>query len=292
MKLIKQQSFIENQSDFSEIGIKKHIEKCTRVSYKSENRITDKSYLKFIDMLINRKHITPLEFGTVHLKINILSFKELRRILNIHRLYNDQWIRYNYVDNDVYITLNYKYYLEIYKIYPEIQDYLTNENNIKFPKRITVKFITSRVVAQEITRHRAFSFCMESQRYCAYNKDKFDGQVTYIIPCWMNIKEGIFTYDDYQNTYLKELGGKATISEKFLINAYNNEEIYLSLLQENQTPQQARVVLSNNVKTELYMCGFEEDWKHFFELRDVSTVDPQMYDLAHNLHVQFKMKNY
>lgn len=49
-------------------------------------------------------------------------------------------------------------------------------------QRISVKFICSRSIAQEITRHRVFSFLMESQRYVAYNKDKFGGEITYIIP--------------------------------------------------------------------------------------------------------------
>ena len=39
---------------------------------------------------------------------------------------------------------------------------------------------------------------------------------------------------------------------------------------------------------EIYMCGFDRDWTHFFELRDKPYVDPQMYDLAHNLHSDFK----
>ena len=53
------------------------------------------------------------------------------------------------------------------------------------------------------------------------------------------------------------------------------------------TPQQARIVLPNATKTELYMCGFDKDWAHFFELRDKPYVDPQMYDLAHSLHSDF-----
>ena len=43
MKLIKQSFEILEQKDFSLIGIKKFIEMCGRVCYKSEDRITDDS---------------------------------------------------------------------------------------------------------------------------------------------------------------------------------------------------------------------------------------------------------
>ena len=65
MKLIKQSFEFINQTDFSLVGIKKHIERCARVSYKSENKITDTSYEKFLNMLESRGHDRPLEFGTV-----------------------------------------------------------------------------------------------------------------------------------------------------------------------------------------------------------------------------------
>ena len=55
-------------------------------------------------------------------------------------------------------------------------------------KRITVKFICSRSIAQEITRHRVFSFLMESQRYVSYNKEKFGNGITIIIPEWIKAR--------------------------------------------------------------------------------------------------------
>ena len=43
MRLINQSYEICNQTDFSISGIYKHIEKCTRVAYKSEDKITEDS---------------------------------------------------------------------------------------------------------------------------------------------------------------------------------------------------------------------------------------------------------
>ena len=75
MKLINQSFKFINQTDFSLVGIKKHIEKCARVSYKSEDKITDTSYEKFVNMLESRGHDRPLEFGTVHLKMILPDFQ-------------------------------------------------------------------------------------------------------------------------------------------------------------------------------------------------------------------------
>lgn len=68
----------------------------------------------------------------------------------------------------------------------------------------------------------------------------------------------------------------------------NIEDTYMKLRSLGLTPQQARIVLPNATKTELYMCGFDKDWEHFFDLRDKTHVDPQMYDLVHPLHEDYE----
>src|ERR1019366_1605424 len=47
---------------------------------------------------------------------------------------------------------------------------------------ITVRFICDRGIAMEIIRHRLASYTMESTRYCNYSKDKFDNQLTFVLP--------------------------------------------------------------------------------------------------------------
>ena len=69
MRLINQSYEICNQTDFSISSIYKHIEKCTRVAYKSEDKITENSAASFINKLIIMKHLAPMEFGTIHFKI-------------------------------------------------------------------------------------------------------------------------------------------------------------------------------------------------------------------------------
>lgn len=64
-------------------------------------------------------------------------------------------------------------------------------------KRISVRFITSRSIAQEIIRHRVASVTMESQRYCGYHKNKFNGEIVFIIPEWIkNLRKQIANTTD------------------------------------------------------------------------------------------------
>lgn len=62
------------------------------------------------------------------------------------------------------------------------------------------------------------------------------------------------------------------------------------------TPQQARAVLPNALKTELVMTGFVEDWKHFFRLRsriaETGKPHPQAQELADPLYKEFVERGY
>lgn len=108
---------------------------------------------------------------------------------------------------------------------------------------------------------RVFSFCQESQRYCNYSKGKFDGELTFIIPNWVNTQTDI-TWSDA----LREA-----------------EDKYMELLQQGWKPQEAREVLPNATKTELVMTGFESQWEEFFKLRCSSAAHPMMQDLANKI---------
>lgn len=49
----------------------KHIEKVGRVAYKSEDRITEDSYIKFITMLKNNEHLSVLEHADISVKFTV-----------------------------------------------------------------------------------------------------------------------------------------------------------------------------------------------------------------------------
>lgn len=291
MKLIKQSFEILEQKDFSLIGIKKFIERCGRVCYKSEDKITDNSYGKFVDMLEKRDHTRPLEFGTVHLQMYISDFHKLRDTLCINNMWNDQWIKYHYVGNLTYVTTNYRYYLAIIKVFPSAENDFDPQDDELYPKRYTVHFIISRGIMDEFRTHVGLSHLAESTRYCNYSKDKFENELTFIIPSWLNIPEGHYTWktmfgdDRYIDT-------SSPIKEQYNATLFIAEKNYLDFIRQGWTPQQAREVLPLAVKSELISCGFKDAWENFFYRRCAKDAHPMARETAIPLQERFKELSY
>ena len=284
MKLIKQSFEILEQKDFTLKGIKQFIERCARVSYKSEDKMTDTSYEKFVGILESRDHARPLEFGTVHLKMNASDFNKIRSTLCLNKIYNDQWIKHYYVGDVTYVTTNYRYYLNILEIFPKVEQFFTEEDNEYYPKRYTVHMILDRGVMDEFRTHVGLSHLAESTRYCNYSKHKFGNEVTFIKPCWLDIPLG-----DYGIASLPgdNIVGLTRETMDFIDSLLDAEDYYLTLLGQGWTPQQARSVLPLGIKSELISCGFEDAWKNFFYRRDAKDAHPMAQEIAKPMHKEF-----
>ena len=295
MKLIKQSFEILEQKDFTIKGIKQFVERCARVSYKSEDRMTDTSYEKFVNMLESRGHDRPLEFGTVHLKMSVSDFNKIRSILCINKIHNDQWIKYHYVGDITDITTNYRYYLNILKIFPKVEKFFTEEDNEYYPKRYTVHMILDRGVMDEFRTHVGLSHLAESTRYCNYSKDKFNNEVTFVIPSWMDFPEISIDLGNYDKTSVRSKEGNVHIIDTkppyvegdFIRSLCEAESNYLSIVRNGWTPQQAREVLPLAVKSELISCGFEDAWKNFFYRRCAKDAHPMAQEIAKPMHKEF-----
>ena len=279
MKLIRQDFNIVNQKGFSIKDIKKHIEYCARISYKSQDRITDDSYEKFVNMLEKRDHTRPLEFGTVHLKMILPDFEGFIHSLLTIGMLNNIWIKHAYKGDIVYITTNYRYYLDIIKYFPNVKEYFTEEDNEYYPKRYTVHFITSRGIMDEFRTHIGLSHLAESTRFVNYSKEKFGSEITFIKPCW-EIKTA-------NEVITPEGTHMSSNSLEFLIALNEAEDHYLSLLAKGWTPQQARSVLPLGIKSELISCGFEDAWKNFLYRRDADDAHPMAREIAKPMHKEF-----
>lgn len=292
MKLINQSFEILEQKNFTIEGIKRFIERCGRVCYKSEDKITDTSYEKFVDMLEKRDHARPLEFGTVHLKMSVSDLHELRDTLCINKMWNSQWIKYVYNGDLAYITTNYRYFLDIVKILPFVKDCIDSSNTKlknKYYKRYTVHFITNRVTMDSFRTHITLSHLGESTRYCNYSKGKFNNQVTFVIPHWCDLQEGEYnakTY--YNNTYYNPYCKKDT----FMRACFNAEEDYLELINKGAIAQEARDILPLGIKSELISCGFEDAWNNFFYRRCDNAAHPMARKLACGLKEEFIKRGY
>lgn len=128
---------------------------------------------------------------------------------------------------------------------------------------VTVKFVVDRGISHELVRHRLASFAQESTRYCNYSKDDFGSEITFIIPDYLEYKS------EGWNIW-KESMKQA-------------EDAYFKMLDFGLSPQQARAVLPNSLKTEVVMTANLSEWRHFFKLRALGTTGkphPQMLEVA------------
>ena len=291
MKLIKQSFEILEQKDFSLIGIKKFIERCGRVCYKSEDRITDDSYEKFVNMLVKRDHARPLEFGTVHLKISsgMLFDKFLQDLVDC-KLYNPAWIKYKELPEYTYITTNYRHYLQIIKKCPYVAEYFTEQDNCYYPSRYTVHMVLSRGIMDEFRTHVGLSHLAESTRYCNYSKDKFDNQITFIQPSWIILDKEIAPINEL--CLLSGQYDRENPNLRYLASLVDANYAYVLLLNKGWTPQQARDVLPLSVKSELISCGFKDAWENFFYRRCANDAHTMARQIAIPLQKRFKELGY
>lgn len=270
MKLIKQSFEFINQTDFSLVGIKKHIERCARVSYKSEDKITDTSYEKFVNMLESRGHDRPLEFGTVYLDIPTKDLEPGYEYINAVGKYAlNPWSIMEDFDDHAYISTNYRVIKDNH--WESDLQYLC-EPTEHHHKRYTVHMILDRGVMDEFRTHVGLSHLAESTRYCNYSKDKFNNELTFIDPCW-EIKTA-------NERITPEGTHMSSDSLEFLTALNEAEDHYLSLLAKGWTPQQARSVLPLGIKSELISCGFEDAWTNFMRRRSPKYGDPGAHPMA------------
>lgn len=127
----------------------------------------------------------------------------------------------------------------------------------------SMRFITDRGVTHEIVRHRLASYSQESTRYCNYSNQRFGKELTIIQPVWLSdVDEPLSPASVWKAAMLA------------------SERHYTTLLEMGWSPQQARAVLTNSLKTEIVMTANLREWRHFFKLRTSASAHPQMRDLA------------
>jgi len=135
---------------------------------------------------------------------------------------------------------------------------------------VTVRVICDRGISHEIVRHRLASYTQESTRYCNYSKGKFGNELTVIKPNF------------WEENDEKFLLWKKTL--EFI------EKSYKELIEKGASPQEARSILPNSLKTEVVMTMNLREWRHFFSLRISEGAHPQMREIAIPLLKEFQSK--
>ena len=300
------------------------IEKVGRTCYKSEDKITDDSAAKFVENLIKRGHEAVIEHYNLIFKVDYDTYDHLETCTQMlannvnlplsepyrsyirftdFMAYDGSGVRYivsgnmrawrDYVKACVNAFGGVPTYMHgmirnYHLFFPEYQDYVpaifTNDEMIpvyvrdlydverRVHQAVTVKFTCDRGVSHEIVRHRPSSYAQESTRYCNYGQDKFGSEITVVRPSWC--APGDDKYDAWRTGCLAAEGA------------------YFNLLAGGATPQEARSVLPNSLKTELVMTATRDEWNHFFKLRCPASAHPDMREVANMGAMLFEKEVY
>lgn len=310
MKLIDSSfEIIEQQPGMD--GLFKHIERAGRVCYKSEDKITNISANKFVEMLSKNAHGSVLEHGTVYLFRSSFDTKFVNK-------YSDNSYSKSHVVWDssgkhkgTYITTNYR--VVVQNEWNDDLQYICEPMEFH-EKRYTVKFVTSIGITREVIRHRKMSISNESTRYVNYSKGKFNSELTFIIPEWIyRLQSEEASYVDSltgdPKDWLMNLSGETLVRQltcedrataAWVDNLKHAEEDYMYLLSGvdgyQLRPEEARGILPMDTKSEIVVTGFKEDWIHFFNLRSYIAMTgrphPDIMKLANNLLFEFEERGY
>jgi len=230
MKILKPTyEIVEQQYDDLITDMFKHIERCGRICYKSDDKITEDSYIKFAERLEKSNHGAMLEHGTVYLTVPIGSplgdyEYELKSDIVLFFMRNEYSVvnkkniekscDLNIDGYDLktqasvivyFITTNWRVIYEN-KDVNIVKDFYNNykadkttleESIIKWitkptinhEKRYTVIFTCDIGVSREFNRHRKDSIAEESTRYCNYSKGKFGGELNFVEPVFLSDDE-------------------------------------------------------------------------------------------------------
>lgn len=140
-------------------------------------------------------------------------------------------------------------------------------------KRITIKFIADIHFYKDITRHRLFSWAIESTRFCNYMKKKFKMSVSFMKPTWIR-EEDIPELEEDCRTI---------------------ESIYFKWINKGYQAQHAAYFLPQGTKAEVIMTGFQSDYKNFFDLRAKGTTGaphPDVKALVEPVYKTFIERDY
>ena len=279
MKLIESKAELIQQKP-GLCGIYEQIEIAGRTCYKSEGKMAE-NYKAFVDRMIKSKHYAMLEHGTVYLLLTDFADN------NVVRYHENPYSKVKMTgDGKFAITTNYRVLIE--NGWLDDLKYLCEPTEYH-EKRITMRFTCDRGISHELVRHRVFSFAQESTRYCNYSKGKFGGELTYILPTFLKSQIDVGQYS-FDSKSFKAYTGDTVIDldensnrARFIWQCLSAEMTYKDMLDNSLSPQEARSILPNCLKTEVVMTGFLDDWKHFFDLRLKGTTGkphPDMENLA------------
>ena len=254
------------------------IERAARNCYASQDKIKPGSAEKLIDgiMKSDPPHSSVLEHVSIYAIREDVEPDRFDRIIKN----KSKWLNSSDSEDSTYKVFgNLRAWMEGLKLMHPFQVYdwlkdmhftiLDNATVPDFAKRITVELTTDRAVLAEITRHRDdCAFSVESQRYVNY-----DVGITFVKPSW---------YDEADDCD----------REAFEDSCSECEDTYRYLRAFGLSPQHARTVLNQQVKTTIVMSAYLPEWEWIFKLRTGPGAYPQMINLMQPVEAEFKARGW
>jgi thymidylate synthase (FAD) len=305
MKIIEPSFLIRTQEKSNGIDLLKNIELAGRTAYKSEDKITNDSCIKFIQNIIKREHEAVLEHESLIMKVNIflwikiylknpkylnLTFKNFRPIIsgNIRAL-RDFGKKYLFFARILsHLSKTYPVIFDDFDFNKETKVIILNDNDLIDIEEIkehvskSVRIICNRGVSHELVRHRVFSFVQESTRYVNYG-NKNNG-INFIRPNFL------------KDCPIREYASNSIILDNNILNntyywlntMLNIENEYNKGIANGLKPQEIRGILPNDLKTEIVITSTIKNWIGFFKLRIPNSAHPQMRQISIPLLIEFQ----
>lgn len=259
----------------------RHIEKCGRVCYKSEAKITQDSANDFIEMLKNNEHGSVLEHGTVYLRVPY-GFNSY--LTKVEKYDHNNWSRVVFGginDYNAYITTNYRVIVE--NNWEEDLKYVCEPTRFH-KKRVTFKFVHDIGIARDSNRHRAHSISEESTRFINYNKRG----ITFTASPFTTETCEAFDHQRiplvFENMWMGEHEDDITDLDVWMFSCDTSTYCYNKLINLGWKPQMARRALNIGTKTETYYTAFVDDWYEYIRKRE-KAAHPDIIKLVERMKV-------
>jgi len=260
----------------------KFTEKCGRVCYKSEDKITEDSAEGFVKKLIKAGHLAMVEHSNFVVRNLDSSYDNLQYLRDTAGKYLTVIPSKGYTVIGGSLTAWYQRclllgrYEGMFNAFFHIWGKLFGLDTVTFshsfgevplsnwevcphdeiPKalhRYSAKFICDRGVSHELVRHRPCSFAQESTRYVNYGGKDME----FIEP------DGFERWRSPEIILFRDCCRVA-------------EDLYNKCLDCDLKPQQARGVLPNALKTEIVVTADAAEWMHIRKLRTAKSSHPDM----------------
>ncbi|MBM9615248.1 FAD-dependent thymidylate synthase [Desulfobulbus rhabdoformis] len=279
------------ESELEQLSVYQRIDKCASVCYQRPEKPNDEEARVFCLGIVDRKHWMPLEMAVVHLATTELDVPKSKYITS-SRITGE-------TRGKVVISGSIRAFLEAE--YPNTEQSLRflahefplffgediRDTYVKFArpdqipwyhKHVAVRIVTNRAISHQLVRHRPCAILQESQRFCRYDGERFDGEVSFVRPGWVSpaFSRG---YNPLLKLWRDDMMGA--------------ERRYFNRLDKGLQPQQARGVLPNECKTELIMYASLPEWLHILNtdtMRCSKHADPEMRRIMIPLREEFMAK--